>query len=528
MDGRNYLIIFILILISHLSLSSPALGKKKIEFTILYTNDIMGEVDPSGRFRNPLGGLAKRSTLISQFKKEGKEILLVDTGNLLFPKPPQTEIKRKDAILRANLIIQSYNEMGYDGVNIGEKDFIMGLKFFKELILKAKFPFISSNLIEKKGQKPLFTPYLIKNISGIRIGIMGLLDDQFNITLSQMEPDLLILDPITHTKNNLIKGLREYCDLLIVLSQLGEMKTKKLAKEVPEIDLILGGGGGAIKSITDNINGVPIFSMEPRGSYLGKLDYSISDLKKPLKVISAHEYEELEEKLKSLTNHYIKIKSEIEKSEEKKEIRLKELKIIESKKNEIDQALKTFQAKNFYRYTTIPIELSIPDDANILKWVDNYHKEFTKLYKPKVSFTPEKDLPEKELIARIPKNSPYVGAISCKRCHEINYKNWLKTKHAKAIQSITSSPKYAQEECLVCHSTGYGKIGEYSTVEEVPFYLQGVQCEACHGPGKGHPEKGTIERKVTLGTCRNCHTKDQSPRFNYSAYLEKLSCKIQK
>lgn len=487
----------------------------------------MGEVDPSGRFRNPLGGLAKRATLISQFKKEGKGILLVDTGNLLFQKPPQTEIKRKDAILRANLIIQSYNEMGYDGVNIGEKDFIMSVKFFKELTLKAQFPFISSNLIEKKSQKPLFKPYLIKNISGIKIGIMGLLDDQFNVTLSQIEPDLLILEPINHTKN-LVKGLREYCDLLIVLSQLGEMKTQKLAMEIPEIDLILGGGGGVIKSIIDNINGVPIFCLEPRGSYLGKIDYSISDLKKPLKIFSAHEYEELEEKLKNLTNHYNKIKSEIEKSEEKKEIKLKELKIIESKKREIEQTIKTFQDKNFYNYTAIPIELSLPDDANILKWVDTYHREFTKLYKPKVSFIPEKELPEKELIARIPKNSPYMGAISCKRCHELNYKNWLKTKHAKATQTIIPSPKYAQEECLVCHSTAYGKIGEYSTVDEVPFYLQGVQCEACHGIGRGHPEKGSIERKVTLGTCRNCHTKDQSPLFNYSTYLKKLNFKIQR
>jgi hypothetical protein len=80
----------------------------------------------------------------------------------------------------------------------------------------------------------------------------------------------------------------------------------------------------------------------------------------------------------------------------------------------------------------------------------------------------------------------------------------------------------------MCHSTGYGKIGEYATVADIPFYLQGVQCEACHGEGKGHPEKGGIERKVTLGACRNCHTKDQSPIFNYVAYLEKIGCKISK
>jgi hypothetical protein len=71
-------------------------------------------------------------------------------------------------------------------------------------------------------------------------------------------------------------------------------------------------------------------------------------------------------------------------------------------------------------------------------------------------------------------------------------------------------------------------MGEYAIVEEIPFYLRGVQCEACHGAGRGHPGKREIERKVTLGICRNCHTKDQSPAFNYIAYLEKLGCKISK
>ena len=62
-------------------------------------------------------------------KKEGKKILLLDTGNLLFRKPPQTETKRRDALLRVDLLIQSYNEMGYDVVNVGEKDLMMGFKF---------------------------------------------------------------------------------------------------------------------------------------------------------------------------------------------------------------------------------------------------------------------------------------------------------------------------------------------------------------------------------------------------------------
>jgi hypothetical protein len=217
---------------------------------------------------------------------------------------------------------------------------------------------------------------------------------------------------------------------------------------------------------------------------------------------------------------------EMAKSGKQDEMKLKELRILESKQKELEKVLPAFEDKNFYKHVAIPVQLAVADDPKIIKELETYRAESAKLYKSKVVGDVGKDLSEKEMIARIPKTSPFAGAISCKKCHEVNYRNWLKTKHAKASQTIAASPKYAQEECLLCHSTGYGKIGEYATVTEIPFYLQGVQCEACHGEGKGHPGRGSIERKVTLGACRNCHTKDQSPTFNYMAYLEKIGCKI--
>jgi hypothetical protein len=135
----------------------------------------------------------------------------------------------------------------------------------------------------------------------------------------------------------------------------------------------------------------------------------------------------------------------------------------------------------------------------MIKGLEIYRAESAKLYKPKVAELTETELPEKEINARLPKESPFVGAVSCKRCHEVNYRNWLKTKHAKASQTIVASQKYAQEECLICHSTGYGKMGEYTTVEEIPFYLRGVQCEACHGEGtswKGSHRKESDSRRL--------------------------------
>jgi hypothetical protein len=417
--------------------------------------------------------------------------------------------------------------MGYDAVSVGDKDMMMGFKFLSDVAQKARFPFISANLVDKKIEKGMFKPYVVKEIAGLKIAIVGLLDDTFNASLQEREPGLVILDPIS-TSKALTKSLREHCDLIVVLSQLGESRDKKLAKENPQIHLILGGGGESRRAVSERVNEVPIYRLEPRGGYLGRIDYSFADTNKPIKFLISSERDDIEKRLERLDTRSMQIKSEMAKSGKQEEVKSKELKFLESKQKELERTLLALEDKNFYRHTAVPVQLSVKDDPKISKGLEIYRAESAKLYEPKVATLGEKELPEKEMIARIPKGSPFVGAISCKRCHEVNYRNWLKTKHAKASQTIVTSPKYAQEECLICHATGYGKIGEYATVEEVPFYLRGVQCEACHGEGKGHPGKGGIERKVTLGVCRNCHTKDQSPTFNYIAYLEKIGCKISK
>lgn len=459
-------------------------------------------------------------------KKEGTKILLLDTGNLLFRKPPQTEMKRREALLRLNLLIHSYNQMGYDAVNVGEKDLMMGLPFLLEVASKAKFSFVSANLVDKKSGKYILKPYVIKEIAGLKVGILGLLDDQFKPALQEKDPRLDILEPFSAVKVAL-QGLRGYCDFVVVLSQLGESKDKKLAREIHDIHLLLGGGGESGRMVMEREEDTAIYRLEPRGGYLGRVDYSLTDIKRPIQFAISDKQEELQKKLERLIFRSTQIKTEMDRVGKREEMRLKELSFLESKQKEVEKALFAFKNKNLYRHLVIPVRMSIPDDPSIGKDLETYRRESAKLYKPR-GVEVGKDLSEKEIIARIPKTSPFIGAISCKKCHEVNYRNWLKTKHAKACQTIAASPKSAQDECLICHATGYGKIGEYTTVAEVPLYLQGVQCEACHGEGKGHPGKGKLHRKVTLGVCRKCHTKDQSPAFNYAAYAEKIGCRISK
>ena len=135
--------------------------------------------------------------------------------------------------------------------------------------------------------------------------------------------------------------------------------------------------------------------------------------------------------------------------------------------------------------------------------------------------------------AQNPKPSGYVGSDTCMPCHEAEYENFTKyARKSHSFQSVQIMQKGLTAEelrgCYTCHTTGYGEVSEFEDFDEIPIYLWGIQCETCHGPGKGHPGFGVEFRRVTLGVCRSCHTKDQSPAFHYRSYLLRIGCTIRK
>ena len=129
----------------------------------------------------------------------------------------------------------------------------------------------------------------------------------------------------------------------------------------------------------------------------------------------------------------------------------------------------------------------------------------------------------------------YVGAVKCKACHLAEFKACETTKHTKSMDSLKENEK-KDPKCLVCHVTGYGKAAAEGS------QLEGVQCEACHGPGSGY-KSATIMNKVkwkenpeaqkklaqdaglivtpTKEMCETCHNK-KSPTFKGFDYAKDL------
>lgn len=152
----------------------------------------------------------------------------------------------------------------------------------------------------------------------------------------------------------------------------------------------------------------------------------------------------------------------------------------------------------------------------------------------------------------------YVGAKKCKMCHIKQYKSWEATSmsgsfenlkagvnaEAKKKAGLDADKDYTHDAgCLACHTTGYGKPGGFTTIEETPD-LAGVQCEGCHGPGSEYKDvmKANKDYKLAEVTaagliipskdeagCMSCHggsspftdKVDPKYKFDFKDRLEK-------
>jgi len=120
----------------------------------------------------------------------------------------------------------------------------------------------------------------------------------------------------------------------------------------------------------------------------------------------------------------------------------------------------------------------------------------------------------------------YVGSTRCLGCHEALQAYWKEDRHPFAWKALERDGKTADLDCVPCHSTGYGKPGG-STIGHMRG-LEAVGCEGCHGPGSLHAtsaESGrptSILRSPAEATCRQCHTSEHSPRFDFAPYRAML------
>ncbi len=267
------------------SFSTPSDIKK---ITILHTNDVHSHIDPfpADHPKNPnLGGAARRAAIIEGIRKEEKNVLLLDAGDI-FQGTPYFNY------YGGELEFKLMSMMQYDIATMGNHDFDNGIDGFYAQLPHAKFDFVSANYDFKNTiLNDIVKPYKIIIKDGIKIGIFGLGVQLDGLVDKKLYKETVYNNPI-EVAQDMTRILKEEkkCDLVICLSHLG-FKYKDepekpsdilLAQKTKNIDLIIGGHTHTFLDkpvIEKNSEGkdVLINQVGCFGLNLGRIDFYLSD-----------------------------------------------------------------------------------------------------------------------------------------------------------------------------------------------------------------------------------------------------------
>ena len=193
-----------------------------------------------------VGGVARRATKIADERNTSKPVLVLDAGNSL---TGDQDPARRTAGASS---IEALNLLGYDATALGPADLTLGPKVLRERIAEASFAILSANAVDQRTGELLTKPYVVREIGGHRVAIIGLSGSIDNA-------EIRVRDPLSSVKDA-VAAVRSQSDEIIVLSNAGASVNQQIADDVEGITAIVGGGSGAsAKAWASQRTGTPVF-----------------------------------------------------------------------------------------------------------------------------------------------------------------------------------------------------------------------------------------------------------------------------
>jgi 2',3'-cyclic-nucleotide 2'-phosphodiesterase (5'-nucleotidase family) len=313
-----------------------------------------------------LGGLARRAALVKNARAQGHAVLVVDSGDLFFG-PPATATDHKKALAKAQLISRAYAHMGVVAVTVGGGDLVHGLAFLQQEGGRG-LPLLSANLVDPLQKKPIFPPYIIQEVSGLRIAFFGLTNPNLPPPPQGKRLEMATQD-LVESAQKVVGELKGWVDLIILLSDLGWDQDVRIAKACPGIHFILGGHDGGATRWPQQEGETFIVQSYQKGMYVGRLDLTFEKPSSPFQ--DEGKPDRLQDEINELDRRVSELKGTKERNPHLDIGRAMEGLDQQRHKlqGELEEARKTSSGCNRFRWTLEPISTSLPEDGEVLQWI---------------------------------------------------------------------------------------------------------------------------------------------------------------
>eukprot|EP01135_Chromosphaera_perkinsii_P006758 Nk52_evm6s578 gene=Nk52_evmTU6s578 len=216
---------------------------------IIHFNDVYNIEEKK---TEPVGGAARFTSALNQLKNKQKEAeggdylrpLVLFSGDLFNPSLMSVSTKGEH-------LVPFVNRFGIDVACFGNHDFDFGVEHLEKLEGKCNFPWLMSNVfllkeLEGGGEKEVLISgakeYYVMQHGPWKIGFIGIVEKEWLDTLPNFPENYVYRDFIGHARHLCGVLRREHgVDMIIALTHMRLHNDKRLAAEVPEICVVLGG-----------------------------------------------------------------------------------------------------------------------------------------------------------------------------------------------------------------------------------------------------------------------------------------------
>lgn len=184
------------------------------------------EKDSSPLFE--LGGYAYIASYLKQVREESPNVIVFDAGDTIQGHPLST-ITRGEADYR---ILNRMIDVG----TLGNHEFYFGGDQTLRNLDICRYPLVSANVVFADSNEPICgQAYLIKEVGGIKVGIIGVTGLQKNLTTHQTSDgrSMIIREPLPFVRKY-VDWLKGKVDVLVLLSHAGGVAIdEKIAESNP-------------------------------------------------------------------------------------------------------------------------------------------------------------------------------------------------------------------------------------------------------------------------------------------------------
>lgn len=205
-----------------------------------------------------LGGFTRLKTALDLLRKREKDVLLLHAGDAVQGTLYFTQFRGDAEFAFLNLI-------GVDAMTFGNHEFDKGPSLIPAFMDHAKFPILSAN-IDFSDQPALaakIRPYLIKHFSGQEVAIIGVTTAD-TVFMSSPGPAIRFRDVESSVRKAIQDLTARGVNKIILLSHIGYEADRRLAENVPGIDVIVGGHS---HTLLGDEAALKRFGVSPEGPY---------------------------------------------------------------------------------------------------------------------------------------------------------------------------------------------------------------------------------------------------------------------